>query len=66
MGAEDINTLSVLLEGGLPRVLEHIRSWSTINLDGSINALHAERIPRYSIEPHWHEEFAVGLIDCAV
>jgi AraC-like DNA-binding protein len=44
-------------------VPEQIRSWSTINLDGRINALHAEHILRYSIEPHWHEEFAVRLID---
>ncbi len=42
---------------------EQIHSWSTINLGGSINALHAEHILRYCIEPHWHEEFAVGLID---
>ncbi|MBB5319323.1 AraC family ligand binding domain-containing protein [Tunturibacter empetritectus] len=42
---------------------EQIRSLSTINLGGSINAIHAEHILRYSIEPHWHEEFAVGLID---
>ena len=42
---------------------EQIRSLSTIDLGGSIHAVHAERILRYSIEPHWHEEFSVGLID---
>jgi AraC-like DNA-binding protein len=62
MGAEDINT-DRIVGRRIPRVPEQIRSWSTINLDGSINALHAEHILRYSIEPHWHEEFAVGLID---
>jgi AraC-like DNA-binding protein/mannose-6-phosphate isomerase-like protein (cupin superfamily) len=37
-------------------------SWSTVDLGGSIDALHAKHILRYTIEPHWHEEFSVGLI----
>jgi AraC-like DNA-binding protein/mannose-6-phosphate isomerase-like protein (cupin superfamily) len=46
-------------------VSEQIR-WSTINLGGSIEALHANYALRYSFEPHWHEEFAVGLIESGV
>ena len=42
---------------------EQIR-WSTIDLGGSIDALHAKL--RFCFEPHWHEEFAVGLIDSGV
>ena len=41
---------------------ERIR-WSRINLGGSIDALYAKPALRVSFEPHWHEEFAVGLID---
>jgi AraC-like DNA-binding protein/mannose-6-phosphate isomerase-like protein (cupin superfamily) len=37
--------------------------WSRINLGGSIDALYAKPALRVSFEPHWHEEFAVGLID---
>ena len=41
---------------------EQIR-WSRINLGGSVDALYAKRALRVSFEPHWHEEFTVGLID---
>lgn len=41
---------------------EQIR-WSGINLGGSINALYAKHALRVSDEPHWHEEFTLGLID---
>lgn len=40
--------------------------WSRINLGGSIDALYAKCAPRVSIEPHWHEEFTVGLIDSGI
>jgi AraC-like DNA-binding protein len=43
-------------------VPEQVRR-STINLGGSIHTLHAKHTFGYSIEPHWHEEFSVGLID---
>ena len=46
-------------------MLEQIR-WSTIDLGGSIDALHAKHTFRFSFEPHRHEEFAVGLIDSGV
>ena len=44
---------------------EQIR-WSTIDLGGSIDALHAKHILRFSFEPHWHEEFTVGLLNSGV
>ena len=40
--------------------------WSRINLGGSIEALHAKYDLRFSLEPRWHEEFVVGLIDSGV
>ena len=44
---------------------EQIR-WSTIDLGGSIDALRAKHILRFSFEPHWHEEFTVGLLNSGV
>lgn len=38
---------------------EQIR-WSTINLGGRIDAVHAKFALRFPFEPHWHEEFNVG------
>ena len=43
-------------------MLEQVRR-STINLGGSIHTLHVKHAFAYSTEPHWHEEFSVGLID---
>jgi AraC-like DNA-binding protein len=43
-------------------VAEQARRW-TINLGGTVHALRAKYALRYSIEPHWHEEFSVGLAD---
>jgi AraC-like DNA-binding protein len=44
-------------------VSEQIR-WSTINLGGSIDAVHAKL--QFYFEPHWHEEFNLGQIDSGV
>jgi AraC-like DNA-binding protein len=44
-------------------VSEQIR-WSTINLGGSIDAVHSKL--RFCFEPHWHEEFNIGQIDSGV
>jgi AraC-like DNA-binding protein/mannose-6-phosphate isomerase-like protein (cupin superfamily) len=38
-------------------------NWSRINLGGNIDVLYAKYALRFSFEPHWHEEFTVGLID---
>jgi len=39
--------------------------WSRFNLGASIDAF-SKRTLRVSFEPHWHEEFTVGLIDSGV
>jgi AraC-like DNA-binding protein len=46
----------------LRRVLEQVRRL-TVNLGGSIHALRAKHNFRNFIEPHWHEEVSVALID---
>jgi AraC-like DNA-binding protein len=38
---------------------------STIDIAGSIEVLHA-RYAGHAFSPHWHEEFAIGLIDAGV
>lgn len=46
-------------------MLKQIR-WSRINLGGSIDARYPKRAIGTCFEPHWHEEFTVGLIDSGV
>jgi AraC-like DNA-binding protein len=43
---------------------ERTRS-STIQISGRIEVLHA-RYYEYAFSPHWHEEYAIGLIDAGV
>jgi AraC-like DNA-binding protein len=65
MGEEDIYKTFRIVGRRAPQVSEQIRR-STINLGGSIAAVHATYALRFSEEPNWHEEFTVGQIDSGV
>jgi AraC-like DNA-binding protein len=62
MGAQSSIACAHRPKEGLRRVPEQVHRL-TIDLGGRIHALRAKHSFRNSIEPHWHEEVSVALID---
>ena len=53
------------MQGGMPGPRSLVKSTArcfTLDVEGKIDVLHA-RYPGHAFAPHWHEEFAVGLIN---